>query len=85
MTERSTQKLLLEALKETGDKPEDVSCMYSRRTSDRQRGPIPAMLQSSAADLPEGGLTTLSCFSKKYVYKLFKTDEGISIKISPKY
>ena len=43
------------------------------------------MLQSSAADLPEGGLTTLSCFSKKYVYKLFKTDEGISIKISPKY
>ena len=46
---------------------------------------IPAMLQSPAADLPEGGLTTLSCFSKKYVYKLFKTDEGISIKTSPKY
>jgi len=85
VTERSTKTLLFDALKETGDKPEDVSCVYSRRLSDSRSGPMPAMPQCPAPDLPEGELTALSCFSKKYVYKLIKTEEGIRIKTSPKY
>jgi hypothetical protein len=84
VAERSTKNLLLDALKETGDKPEDVRCMFSRRLSDSRSGPMHTMPQCSAASLPEGELTTLSCFSKKYVYNLIKTDEGISIKTSPK-
>ena len=85
VTERSTKKLLIEALKETGDNPEDVRCTYSRRWRDRQSGPMPTHPQCSATDLPEGELTALSCFSKKYVYKLIKTEEGVRIKTTPKY
>jgi len=85
VTQRSTKELLLESLEETGDKPQDVRCMFSRRWPDRQSGVLPTMPQCSVADLPEGELTALSCFSKKYVYKLVKTDEGISIKTTPKY
>ncbi len=81
--ERTIKKLLLEALEKTGDKPEDVRCMFSRRWPDRQSGPMPTMPQSSAADLPEGTLSVLFAYSTKYVYTLDKTDsEGATIKTS---
>ncbi len=81
--ENNIKKLLLEALEKTGDKPEDVRCMFSRRWPDRQSGPLPTMPQSSAADLPEGDLFVLFAYSKKYVYTLDKTGpEGITIKTS---
>ncbi len=81
--EENIKELLLEALEKTGDKPEKVRCMFSRRWPDRQSGPQPTMPQSSAADLPEGGLSVLFAYSKKYVYTLDKTgSEGVTIKIS---
>ncbi|MFB3067785.1 MAG: hypothetical protein ACE1ZI_00820 [Acidobacteriota bacterium] len=81
--EQSIKKLLLEALERTGDKPEDVRCMFSRRWPDRQSGPMPTMPQSSAADLPEGELSVLFAYSKKYVYTLDKLGNNeITIKTS---
>ncbi len=81
--ESNIKKLLLEALEKTGDKPENVRCMYSRRWPDRQSGPLPTMPQSSAADLPEGDLSVLFAYSTKYVYTLDKTDpKGVTIKTS---
>ncbi len=81
--ENNIKKLLLEALEKTGDKPEDVRCMFSRRWPDRQSGPLPTMPQSSAADLPEGDLFVLFAYSKRYVYTLDKTDpSGVKIKTS---
>ncbi len=81
--EKDIKKLLLEALEKTGDKPEDVRCMFSRRWPDRQSGPLPTMPQSSAADLPEGDLSVLFAYSKEYVYTLDKTDpSGVTIKTS---
>jgi len=81
--ENNVKKLLLEALEKTGDKPEDVRCMFSRRWPDRQSGPLPTMPQSSAADLPEGELSVLFAYSKNYVYTLDKTvTEGVKIKTS---
>lgn len=79
--EKNIKKLLLEALEQTGDRPEEVRCMFSRRWPDRQSGPLPTMPQSSAADLPEGDLGVLFAYSKQYVYTLDKTD-GIKIKTS---
>ena len=79
--ENNIKKLLLEALEKTGDKPEDVRCMFSRRWPDRQSGPLPTMPQSSAADLPDGELSVLFAYSKKYVYTLDKAGtEGVTIK-----
>ncbi len=81
--ENNIKKLLLEALEKTGDKPEDVRCMFSRRWPDRQSGPAHTMPQSSAADLPGGDLFVLFAYSKRYVYTLDKTDpEAITITTS---
>ncbi len=84
MIERDTRKLLIKALKKTGDNPEDVSCVYSRSflSYDGRGGPAPTMPQCSAADLPEGELLVLRCRSEKYVYALVKTDTETKIKIS---
>ena len=81
--EQNIKKLLLEALEKTGDKPEEVRCMFSRRWPDRQSGPLPSMPQSSAADLPDGELSVLFAYSKKYVYTLDKSGtKGVTIKAS---
>ena len=79
MVERNTRKLLLEALNKTGENPEDVSCMYSRGFLRYDGGPLPTC---SAADLPEGELAVLLCHSKKYNYKLVRTDREIKIETS---
>lgn len=82
MVEQNTRKLLLEALNKTGENPEDVSCMYSRDLLRDEGGPLPTMPSCSAADLPEGELAVLLCHSKKYNYKLVKTDREIQIETS---
>jgi len=81
MVEENTRKLLLEALTKTGENPEDVSCMYSRGFL-RSEGPMPTMPSCSAANLPEGELAVLLCHSKKYNYKLVRTDREIKIETS---
>ena len=82
MIERNTRKLLLEALIKTGDNPEDVSCMYSKGSLRYEGGPMPTMPSCLAANLPEGELAVLLCHSKKYNYKLVKTDSEIKIETS---
>ncbi len=84
MTAMDTKKLLFEALNRTGESPEDVSCMYSRRWLDYKKGLEPTMPKSSAADLPEGELSVLVCYGKEYVYELVKDTES-KIKTTPKY
>jgi len=80
MVERNLRKLLLDELKKTGDDPEEVTCHY-RRSS------LPNIEQKneqcSAANLPEGDLSTLSCSSKKHSYDLVITDTEIKIETSP--
>jgi len=82
MVEENTRKLLLEALTKTGENPEDVSCMYSRGFLRSEEGPLPTMPSCSAANLPEGELAVLLCHSKKYNYKLVRTDREIKIETS---
>jgi len=82
MVEQNTRKLLLEALNKTGENPEDVSCMYSRDLLRDEGGPLPTMPSCSAANLPEGELAVLLCHSRKYNYKLLKTDREIKIETS---
>jgi len=78
--ERNIKKLLLDKLNETGDDPEEVTCHY-------RRPPIPNFEQKneqcSAADLPEGDLSTLSCSGKKHSYDLVITDTEIKIVTEP--
>jgi len=83
MVERNTKTLLLEALKETGDDPEEVECNYSRRGVYISGVFVPRMRKCSASDLPNEELLTLVCHSKKHSYKLVKTDREIKIETSP--
>ena len=78
MIERNIKKLLLNAIKETGDNPNDVSCVYSSGSLLQPMMP-PSCL---AANLPEGELAILFCHSKKYNYSLVKTDREIKIETS---
>ncbi len=82
MVERNIKKLLLEAVNKTGENPEDVSCMYSTGSLRYEGGPLPTMPSCLAANLPEGELAVLLCHSKKYNYKLVKTDSEIKIETS---
>jgi len=82
MVEQNTRKLLLEALNKTGENPEDVSCVYSKGVLRSEEGPLPTMPSCSAANLPEGELAVLLCHSKKYNYKLVRTDREIKIETS---
>ena len=82
MVEQNTRKLLLEALNKTGENPEDVSCMYSTGSLRYEGGPLPTMPSCLAANIPEGELAVLPCHSKKYNYKLVKTDSEIKIETS---
>ncbi len=81
MTATDTKKLLIEALDRTGDRAEEVSCIYSS-TVWPPAGPVPMIPQSSAADLPDGELLVLRCRSEKYIYTLVKTDTETKIKTS---
>ncbi len=83
--ERNIKKLLIEALERTGDSPENVRCMYSRRWLDYKKGLEPTMPKSSAADLPEGELSVLVCYGKEHVYELVKKDTESKIKTTPKH
>ncbi len=82
MIERNTKNLLLEALNKTGENPEDVSCMYSTGFLRYGGGPLPTMPSCLAANLPEVELAVLLCHSKKYNYKLVRTDREIKIETS---
>ena len=77
MIERNIKKLLLEALNETGDDPEDVSCVYS---FDYNGGSTASdAVLCLATKLPECELAFLFCSSKKYNYELVRTDREIKI------
>jgi len=80
MVERNIKKLLFDALTKTGDNPEDVSCVYS---FDYNGGSTASdTVLCLATKLPECELAFLFCTSKKYNYKLLKTDREIQIETS---
>ena len=59
----SIKKILLGIIKETGDDPNDVHCMYgSNGLKD----------YSVASDLPDGELAVLTCYSEKHRYELIR-------------
>ena len=80
--EDSTKKLLFAKLNDTGDNPEDVTCIYIIQWPTRT-GPPQLTKQCSAANLPEGNLASFEGDSKKYSYKLVKTDTEIRIDTKP--
>jgi len=82
MIERNIKKLLLEALKETGDDPESVECIYYIRPPYFPGAPVQLMNKCLAAGLPECDLSALSGGSEKYLYRLVKTDKEIKIERS---
>ena len=81
MVERNIKKLLFDALKKTGDNPEDVSCVYS---FDYNGGSTASdAVLCLATKLPECELAFLFCNSKKYNYELIQTEREIKIETSP--
>ena len=73
------QKLFLDKLKETGDDPENVECIYFRRPPYFPGAPLQLEHKCLASDLPKGNFSTLSGGSEKYVYRLVKTSKEIKI------
>jgi len=69
------------ALKETGDDPDDVQCIYSTGFLPNIPGVDPPEQKCLASDLPEGELSVLSCYSKKHRYKLVRKGPQIETSI----
>ena len=80
MIERNIKKLLLEALNETGDNPEDVSCVYSFASNGGATASDAVLCL--ATKLPECELAFLFCNSKKYNYELVRKGKGPQIETS---
>jgi len=79
MIERSIKKLLLESLQETGDDPEDVSCVYSFYNGESTASDTVLCL---ATKLPETELAFLFCNSRTYNYELVRKGKGPQIETS---
>jgi len=79
MIARNIKKLFLDKLKETGDDPENVKCIYFRRPSYFPNAPVRLMHKCLASNLPKGDFSVLSGDSGKYIYRLVKTGKEIKI------
>jgi hypothetical protein len=80
MIERNIKKLLLNAIKETGDNPKDVKCIYSIGFP-LHIGVDPPEQKCLASDLPEGELSALTCYSEKHRYKLVRKEPQIETSV----
>ena len=80
MIERNIKKLLLNAIKETGDNPKDVKCIYSIGFP-LHIGVDPPEQKCLASDLPEGDLSVLTCYSEKHRYKLVRKEPQIETSV----
>jgi len=80
MIERNIKKLLLEALNETGDNPNDVQCIY-RIGIPLHIGVDPPEQKCLASQLPEGELSVLTCYSEKHRYKLVRKEPQIETSV----
>jgi len=79
MLERNIRKLFFDKLKETGDDPENVECIYFRRPPYFPGAPVQLMNKCLASNLPKGDFSTLSGDSGKYIYRLVKTNKEIKV------
>ena len=79
MVSRHIKNLFLDKLKETGDDPENVECIYYIRPPYFPGAPVQLMNKCLAAGLPECDFSALSGGSEKYIYRLVKTDTEIKI------
>ncbi len=84
MVARHIKKLFFDKLKETGDDPENVKCIYFIRPPYFPGAPVQLMNKCLAAGLPECDFSALSGNSEKYIYKLVKTTKEIKIETSPR-
>ena len=80
MIERNIKKLLLNAIKETGDNPNDVQCIYSIGFP-LHVGVDPPEQKCLASHLPEGELSVLTCYSEKHRYKLVRKEPQIETSV----
>ena len=81
MIGRNTKDLLLYVIKETGDDPNDVQCIYSIGFP-LHVGVDPPEQKCLASNLPEGELSVLICYSEKHRYRLVRKRKVSEIKIS---
>ena len=79
MVARHIKNLFLDKLKETGDDPGKVACIYYIRPPYFPGAPVQLMNKCLAAGLPECDFSALSGGSEKYLYRLVKTDTEIKI------
>jgi len=79
MVARNIKKLFLNKLKETGDDPQKVECVYFIRPPYFPGAPVQLMNKCFAVSLPECDFSALSGGSEKYIYQLVKTSTEIRI------
>ena len=80
MIERNIQKLLLDVIKDNGDNPNDVQCIYSIGFP-LHVGVDPPEQKCLASNLPEGELSVLTCYSEKHRYKLVRKEPQIETSV----
>ncbi len=81
MVERNTKQLLLDKLKETGEDPNDVQCLYNTGFPLYIPNVDPTQ-KCLASDLPDGNLSVLICYSEKHRYRLVRKGKESEIKHS---
>ena len=79
MVARHIKNLFLDKLKETGDDPGKVECIYYIRPPYFPGAPVQLMNKCLAAGLPECDFSALSGGSEKYIYRLVKTTKEMKI------
>ncbi len=81
MIGRNTKDLLLYVIKENGDDPNDVQCIYSIGFP-LHVGVDPPEQKCLASALPDGELSVLICYSEKHRYRFVRKRKVSEIKIS---
>ena len=79
MVARNIKNLFLAKLKETGDDPQKVECVYFIRPPYFPGAPVQLMNKCLAVSLPECDFSALSGGSEKYIYQLVKTNTEFRI------
>ncbi len=75
------KKLMLDLIKETGEDPNDVQCLYNTGFPPYIPNVDPTQ-KCLASDLPDGNLSVLICYSEKHRYRLVRKGKESEIKHS---
>jgi len=80
MVEGNFKALLLDVIKDNGEDPSDVQCIYSIEVP-LHVGVDPPEQKCLASHLPEGELSVLTCYSEKHRYKLIRKEPQIKTSV----